>query len=159
MLEAMPSGAKVYRYLRVYKGKRELITIGSSTDYTLELARLKAQTINSEIVSGIDPRAQDKAAKSILQILRDTSYIGKAAFGKTKLGPMHPDLRPVKGKDQQRQDLYSICSVPEGEWICISVPPLVTSALFEAVQEQLAVNKTTRRIRSEGVKYLLQGLL
>jgi site-specific DNA recombinase len=99
------------------------------------------------------------SAKSILQMLRNTSYVGKAAFGKTKLGPKRPSLRPAKGKEQQKQDPYSIYSVPEEEWIYISVPPLVAPGLFEAVQEQLAVNKTTSRIRNEGAKYLLQGLL
>jgi len=99
------------------------------------------------------------SAKSILQMLRNTSYVGKAAFGKTKLGPKRPSFRPAKGKEQQKQDPYSIYSVPEEEWIYIPMPPLVAPVLFEAVQEQLAVNKTTSRIRNEGAKYLLQGLL
>lgn len=99
------------------------------------------------------------AAKSILQILRNTTYIGKAAFGKTKQGPKRPGLRPAKGKDQQKQDPYSLYSVPEEDWIYIPVPPLVAPALFEAVQEQLAVNKSTWRVRKDGAKYLLQGLV
>jgi site-specific DNA recombinase len=99
------------------------------------------------------------AAKSILQILRNTTYSGKAAFGKTKQGPKRVCLRTPKGKDQQKRDPYSIYSVPEDEWIYIPVPPLVSLALFEAVQEQLAVNKTTWRVRKEGAKYLLQGLV
>jgi site-specific DNA recombinase len=99
------------------------------------------------------------SAKSILQILKNPTYIGKAAFGKTKQGPKRPCLRPAKGRDKQKPEPYSSYSVPEEEWIYIPVPPLVAPALFEEVQEQLSVNKSTRRVRKEGAKYLLQGLV
>lgn len=99
------------------------------------------------------------SAKSILTILRNTSYIGKAAFGKTKLGAKSPSLRTPKGGEHKKSRPFSTLSVPEEEWIYIPVPPLVVPALFDAVQEQLNVNKNTCRVRKEGAKYLLQGVV
>jgi transposase len=47
----------------------------------------------------------------------------------------------------------------EDEWIRIPVPPLITPAIFQPVQEQLAENKSKARTRKVGARYLLQGLI
>jgi site-specific DNA recombinase len=96
--------------------------------------------------------------KSILQILKNSAYIGQAAFGKSKYGPKRLRLRPHKGHGEVPRNQYSIYSVPEEEWIRIAVPAIVTSALFETVQEQIVENKSSARVRKDGAKYLLQGL-
>jgi site-specific DNA recombinase len=96
--------------------------------------------------------------KSILLILRNPAYIGQAAFGKTKYGPKHLRLRPHKGHREQSRNQYSVYSVPEEEWIHIAVPAIITSALFETVQVQIAENRSTARVRKDGAKHLLQGL-
>jgi site-specific DNA recombinase len=49
--------------------------------------------------------------------------------------------------------------VPEQEWLRLPVPALVDSALFAAVQEQLAENRRRNRQNRRGQRYLLQGLL
>jgi site-specific DNA recombinase len=98
-------------------------------------------------------------SKAISDLLKNTTYIGKAAFGKTKQGPKRPRFRPAKGSDKTKPEAYSSYKVPEEEWIYIPVPPLVAPALFDAVQEQLRTNKATARVRREGAKYLLQGLI
>jgi site-specific DNA recombinase len=95
---------------------------------------------------------------SVSQILRNSAYIGQAAFGKTKYGPKHLRLRPHKGHGEQPRNQYSIYSVPEEEWIRIAVPAIITPALFETVQEQIAENRSSARVRKDGAKYLLQGL-
>lgn len=96
--------------------------------------------------------------KSILQILKNSAYIGQAAFGKSKYGPRRQRLRPAKGREEQPRNQYSVYSVPEEEWIRIAVPALITPALFETVQEQIVENRSVARTRKEGAKYLLQGL-
>lgn len=97
-------------------------------------------------------------SKAISDMLKNTTYIGKAAFGKTKQGPKRPRFRPAKGSDKKKPEPFSSYKVPEEEWIYIPVPPLVAPSLFESVQEQLRVNKATARVRRDGAKYLLQGL-
>lgn len=95
---------------------------------------------------------------SISRMLKNPAYIGQAAFGKTKQGPRRLRLRPPKGHGDQPRRAYSTYAAPEEDWIHIPVPPLVTPALFEAVQEQLKENRAVARVRKEGAKYLLQGL-
>ncbi len=92
-------------------------------------------------------------------ILQNPAYIGKAAFGKTKVGKRRPTLRPIRGSGNSTKQHYSTYKVPEEDWIYIPVPPIVSSELFETVQEQLEENRKRSRERKRGARYLLQGLL
>jgi site-specific DNA recombinase len=92
-------------------------------------------------------------------ILKNPAYKGTAAFGKTKAGPMQPKLRPQRGDPAQPRRPVSTHEVPQEQWIYIPVPPLVSEALFEVVQAQLAENRQRARQRQRGARYLLQGLL
>lgn len=92
-------------------------------------------------------------------ILKNPAYQGKAAFGKTKVGPMQPKLRPQRGDPAQPRRPVSTREVPEEQWLYIPVPPLVSEALFETVQTQLEENRQRARQRKRGARYLLQGLL
>lgn len=92
-------------------------------------------------------------------ILKNTAYIGKAAFGKTKTGPLRPRIRSPRGAQAVPRRAYSTYDVPEADWISIAVPPIVSTELFDAVQEQLAENKRRRASSKRGARYLLQGLL
>jgi site-specific DNA recombinase len=49
--------------------------------------------------------------------------------------------------------------VPQADWIYISVPALVSEALFEVVQAQLQENRRRARQGQRGARYLLQGLV
>jgi site-specific DNA recombinase len=92
-------------------------------------------------------------------ILKNPAYKGTAAFGKTKVGPMQPKLRPQRGDPAQPRRPVSTHEVPKEQWIYIPVPPLVSEALFEVVQAQLEENRQRARQRQRGARYLLQGLL
>lgn len=92
-------------------------------------------------------------------MLRNPAYKGKAAFGKTKTAPMRPKLRPQRGDPAIPKRPVSTVSVAQDEWLSIPVPPLVSEALFDVVQEQLEENRRRARQRKRGASYLLQGLL
>jgi len=92
-------------------------------------------------------------------ILKNPAYKGTAAFGKTRVGPMRPRLRPQRGDPEQPRRAYSTYNMPQEEWLYIPVPAIVEPALFESVQEQLKENRQRQRQRRRGARYLLQGLL
>jgi len=92
-------------------------------------------------------------------ILKNPAYKGSAAFGKTRIGEMHPRLRPHRGQAEQPRRAYSVYDVPPEDWIGIPVPSIIDEALFDAVAEQLAENRVRTRRSKRGVRHLLQGLL
>ena len=92
-------------------------------------------------------------------MLRNPAYIGRAAWGKTRLGPWQAPLRAGHGRQVPPRRVASVGLVPPEEWIAITVPAIVDETLFAAVQEQLAENQQRRRANPHGVRYLLQGLL
>jgi site-specific DNA recombinase len=89
-------------------------------------------------------------------MLKNPAYKGSAGFGKTRIGPRKPALRPQRRYEQSQRD-FSIYPVPEEEQERIPVPAIVSEDLFETVQEQLAENKRHNRQRKRGARYLLQG--
>ena len=96
---------------------------------------------------------------SVWHILRNPAYKGLAAFGKSRVGPLRPRLRPRVGQPEQPRRAVSVYEQPAENWIRIPVPALVDEDLFEAVAEQLAENRRCYRQRKEGARYLLQGLV
>ena len=96
--------------------------------------------------------------KTIGTILRNTTYIGQAAYGKTRVGEWRPPLRPYRGQQQQPRYACSFSAIPPEQWLLIPVPALIDEALFEAVQEQLDENRRRARAQQGDAKYLLQGL-
>jgi site-specific DNA recombinase len=95
----------------------------------------------------------------IWAMLKNTAYIGKAAFGKTKLGEKRSRLRPQRNASDRPRQSYSTYDVPPDEWIYIPVPPLVSQELFDAVHEQLSENRSRNREHHRGATHLLQGLI
>ena len=96
---------------------------------------------------------------TIWGMLKNPAYMGSAAFGKTRVGPRKPQLRPQRGHAEQPRKTYSTYATEADEQEAIAVPALVSEALFVAVAEQLAENKKRNRQGRRGAKYLLQGLL
>jgi site-specific DNA recombinase len=92
-------------------------------------------------------------------MLKNPAYMGQAAFGKTRQGPLRPRLRSQRGKPLQPRRAASDDDVPSEDWIRIAVPALVDPDVFEAVQAQLEENRRHARQSSRGARYLLQGLL
>lgn len=95
----------------------------------------------------------------IWAMLKNPAYIGKAAFGKTKLGDKRARIRPQRNSSDRPRQSYSTYDVPQDEWIYIPVPALVSEDLFNAAQEQLSENREQYRERRRGALYLLQGLI
>ena len=92
-------------------------------------------------------------------ILKNPAYKGMAAFGKTRVGPMRPRLRPQRGDPEQPRRAHSTYNMPQEQWVYIPVPAIVEPPLFDSVQEQLKENRQRQRQRRRGARYLLQGLL
>jgi site-specific DNA recombinase len=92
-------------------------------------------------------------------ILKNPAYMGSAAFGKTRQGPLRPKLRAQRGRPLQPRRAVSDYDVPPPDWIHIPVPAIVTPEVFAAVQEQLQENRQHARQSRRGARYLLQGLL
>ena len=92
-------------------------------------------------------------------MLKNPAYMGQAAFGKTRQGPLRPRVRSQRGKPLQPRRAASDYDVPSEDWIRIAVPALVDPDVFESVQAQLEENRKHARQSSRGARYLLQGLL
>lgn len=91
-------------------------------------------------------------------MLKNPAYLGTAKFGKTRIGPLRPRLRPQRNAVEQPRRAYSVYESPDGG-TPIDVPALVDESLFAAVAEQLEENRAHARQRQRGARYLLQGLL
>ena len=96
---------------------------------------------------------------TVWRVLKNPAYAGRAAFGKTRAGPLRPRLRPTRGSCGQPRRGAAGYAVDPAEWIDVPVPAVVDPVLFAAVQEQLAENRRRSRQRSGGERYLLQGLV
>jgi site-specific DNA recombinase len=97
-------------------------------------------------------------SSSVAAMLRNPAYKGEAAYGKTRVGPRLPRLRPPRGKAEPGLPTSVYRTAPE-EQEPIPVPALVSADLFAAVAEQLAENKKRKRARQSGARHLLQGLV
>jgi site-specific DNA recombinase len=69
------------------------------------------------------------------------AYMGQAAFGKTRQGPLCPRVRSQRGRPLQPRRAVSDYDVPSEDWIRIAVPALVGADVFESVQTQLEENR------------------
>ena len=92
-------------------------------------------------------------------ILRNPAYMGRAAFGKTQVRDCLPRVRAQRHTADVPKKGGSTVRTDPSHWIEIPVPAIISEALFQSVQEQLAENRKTARQRSDGAVYLLQGLV
>jgi site-specific DNA recombinase len=95
---------------------------------------------------------------TVATLLKNPAFIGQATFGKTRVEPWRPPLRPRRGQSGAPRRPYSVTR-QDTQPIAIAVPALVSAALFEAANEQLADNRRRYRQTRRGANYLLQGLL
>jgi site-specific DNA recombinase len=124
--------------------------------------RLSIGEVRRRLTQAREPTRKGKTAwdRSVIWgMLKNPAYMGEAAFGKTRSGPLRPKLRALRGRPLQPRRPYSHYDAPREDWISIPVPAIVAPDLFWAVQEQLQENKRHARGRLRGAKYLLQGLL
>jgi site-specific DNA recombinase len=92
------------------------------------------------------------------EMLTNAAYKGLAVFGKTRVGPRKPALRPHRGCVTSGQSHSVYRTTPE-EQERIPVPGLVSEELFDAVQQQLTENRLRKRHAKSGPRHLLQGLV
>jgi site-specific DNA recombinase len=165
-LAAAPLG---YRYIRKADGGGV-----ARFDVVLEEARLVSQIFDwvgrdratlGEVcrrlqTQGIRTRTGNEKCdrKTILDMLRNPAYKGTAVYGRTRVGPRRPRLRPARGQAEQPRRPSSVYKAERPD-VLIAVPALVSEDLFAAVAEQLEENRKRQRQSRRGARWLLQGLL
>jgi site-specific DNA recombinase len=92
-------------------------------------------------------------------MLKNPAYMGSAAFGKTRQGPLRPKLRAQRNRPLQPRRAVSDYDVPPPDWIHLPVPAIVEPEVFAAVQEQWQENRRHARQSRRGARSLRQGLL
>jgi len=95
---------------------------------------------------------------SLLALLRNPAYQGKAAYGKHRSVPRQPRLRPARGQAELPARPYSRRRVEE-PWAWIDVPALVSAEEFAAAAEQRAENRARRRACRNPHHFVLSGLV
>jgi len=95
----------------------------------------------------------------IWAMLRNPAYVGRAAFGKTRVADRPKKLtRPIRQKGGITSPHPATEDCPADEWIEIPVPAIVDEITFALAAEQLESNKQFAR-RNTREPTLLQGLL
>ena len=144
--EVAPDEARVVQQIFAWIGQDRL-SIGEVC------RRLKAEGIPS-------PKGKSWWDRStVWGILKNPAFQGLAAFGKTRIGELRRQLRPQRNRTVKSRRTYSVYDVPSEGQVMIPVPPLVSTELFAAVQQQLSENRHRSREPRRGARYLLQGLL
>jgi site-specific DNA recombinase len=95
---------------------------------------------------------------TLAALIRNPAFIGQATFGKTRVEPWRPGLRPRRGQSGPPRRPYSVTRQNTNP-IAIPVPALIDIELFEAANEQLVDNQRRYRQSRRGASFLLQGLL
>jgi site-specific DNA recombinase len=144
--EIVPDEARVVRQVFDWVG-RDRLTIG---EVCRRLTRAGQVTRTGKTV-------WDRSA--VWGVLKNPAYMGRAAFGKTRQGPLRSRLRAQRRRPLQPRRAVSTYDVPPEEWVTIPVPALVEPEVFAAVQDQLRENQRHARQSCRGALYLLQGLV
>ncbi|HSL70275.1 MAG TPA: recombinase family protein, partial [Longimicrobiales bacterium] len=144
--EIVPDEARVVRQVFDWVG-RDRLTIGAvcrRLTRTGEVTRTGKTVWDRSVVWGM---------------LKNPAYVGTAAFGKTRQGPLRPRLRGQRRRPLQPRRAISTYDVSPEEWLRIPVPAIVEPEVFAAVQDQLRENQRHARQSRRGALYLLQGLV
>lgn len=144
--EIVPAQAAIVRQIFDWVG-RDRLSIG-------EVARrLKQQGTPSSTGKAWWDRT------SVWGMLKNPAYMGRAAFGKTRIGERRSRLKPQRGQGKTPRRSYSTYDTSAADQVSIPVAALISEELFITVQEQLAVNRQRGRERKRGARHQLQGLL
>ena len=126
------------------------------------LERLSLREVSRRLAEASVPTSTGKArwdATTIALMLRNTAYVGRAVFGRSRHVQAPPRLRPLRGHPHPARKPNSRIPAAREEWIEIAVPALVDPAVFEAAQTQLDENRRRRRELRRRPGWLLQGLV
>ena len=98
--------------------------------------------------------------QAVWHILQNPAYVGRAAYGKTRMMPRNRKTRPrpPRGRPAEPRRSNTPVAVDSKEWVFVPVPPLVNERLFHAVQAQLEENRKRARLGRRRPGHLLQGL-
>jgi site-specific DNA recombinase len=103
---------------------------------------------------------QQWSRTTVYCMLKNPSYMGEAAYGKTRSGPWEPlQVRAKRGRQWPPRQVVTRRRQAPSEWTRVPVPAVISRELFETVQEQLGENQRRERTKARGAKYLLQGLI
>ena len=93
-------------------------------------------------------------------MLKNPAYMGQAAFGKTRVGPLQPRLRAQRGGSLQPRRAYSTTDVPRGG---VDYHPGASAgergALCRGARRSWRRTGSRARQGQRGARYLLQGLV
>jgi site-specific DNA recombinase len=126
------------------------------------LDRLSLREVSRRLLEAGVPTSTGKArwdGTTIALMLRNTVYVGRAIFGRSRFVQAAPRLRPLRGHPHPARQPNRRVPVPREDWIEIPVPAVVDPAVFEAAQAQLDENRRRRRERRRRPGWLLQGLV
>lgn len=98
-------------------------------------------------------RAQRWAKSSVARILKNSTYVGRAYYNRRSRGK--GQNIPIHRKNKKTLLKWK----PESEWIAVSVPPIVSEALFDGAQQRLVTNVEVKSGRPANSEWLLSGLL
>jgi site-specific DNA recombinase len=121
--EIVAEEARVVRQMFEWVG-HERATIG---DVCRRLSRAGEPTRTGKAV-------WDRSA--VWGMLRNPAYMGTAAFGKTRQGPLRPRLRAQRGRLLQPRRATSPVEGPRAQGMMMPVPAIVAAAVLAAVQER-----------------------
>jgi site-specific DNA recombinase len=96
---------------------------------------------------------------AVARVLSNPASMGRARFGRTRVGPRRSRIRAFKGQAEHPRQHFSMYRTAPEEQIEIPVPAIIDEELFHLAQERLADNRRRRRARQDGPRHLLQGLL
>jgi len=110
-LRATPTGRKTYVFESRLNGKTIRVTIGATTDWPIEKARLKAQGLKILVDSGIDPRdvERDRQATAVEKKAKDAAKVEAAKFDSLTVAEVWKDYvekrRPFWGELHYRDHI------------------------------------------------------
>jgi site-specific DNA recombinase len=96
---------------------------------------------------------------TVSEMLSNPAYMGEARYGKVRIVPARPRLRPRRGVSEYPRRSSAKEPTAREAQIPIAVPALVTPELFAAVQERLAEHKQHPGQTVTKPRYLLAGLV
>jgi len=96
---------------------------------------------------------------TVVGMLRNPAYMGEARFGKERVVPAQPRLRPRRGVPEYPRHHTALQPTDPNEQIPIAVPAIIEPDLFATVQERLAEHKRHPGQTAPRPAHLLSGLV
>ena len=140
-------------------------------DSEAEIVRLMYRWLVEEEVSSyaITHRLQDQCLptrkgrgwwqSTVIEVLRDPLYKGMGYFNRTGPTDAHHPHGSRGFKDQRPGNQRGVRLRPEEEWVLVPVPVIIDPDLWQAAQDQLAMNRQRSPRNNTSHDYLLRGLV